>query len=63
MEKFYVDRELLISLIKDKPVLWDRTTDCYKNRIFTIDAWKDIATNINPEFESMNKKARMDFGK
>lgn len=54
--------ELLISLVENRPVLWDKTQECYKNRQSSFAAWREICLALNEGFETMSEKEKNDFG-
>ncbi|XP_072384176.1 uncharacterized protein [Diabrotica undecimpunctata] len=58
-----IDQELLITLVQNKPVLWDKTTDEYKDKRLTFEAWRDICKNINPTFEELPDTEKNTYGK
>ncbi|XP_053618010.1 uncharacterized protein LOC128679650 [Plodia interpunctella] len=58
-----IDMELLISLVENRPVLWDKTQECYKNRQSSFAAWREICLALNEGFETMSEKEKNDFGK
>ncbi|XP_063623875.1 uncharacterized protein LOC134795874 [Cydia splendana] len=58
-----IDNELLINLVEQKPVLWDKTTELYKNRFATQEAWKEIMIALDPTFERKGEKTRQAFAK
>ncbi|XP_063382022.1 uncharacterized protein LOC134668507 [Cydia fagiglandana] len=58
-----IDNELLINLVEQKPVLWDKTTGLYKNRVATQAAWNEIMIALDPTFESKGEKTRHVFAK
>jgi hypothetical protein len=62
VEESSIDNELLISLVEQNPVLWDRTLELYKNRVATQAAWKEIMVIIVPHFETKDEKARQALG-
>jgi len=37
-----VDIEMLISLVENKPVLWDKTSESYTIKQLNFTAWMDI---------------------
>jgi len=39
--------EMLISLVENKPVLWDKTSESYKNKQLNFTAWKEICKTIH----------------
>ncbi|CAF4844844.1 unnamed protein product [Pieris macdunnoughi] len=58
-----IDSEKIISLVEQKPVLWDKTLELYKNRVSTRAAWKEIMIVIDPTFEKKEEKTRQAFVK
>ncbi|XP_063535718.1 uncharacterized protein LOC134745575 [Cydia strobilella] len=58
-----IDNELLINLVKLKPVLWDKTTELYKNRVATQAGWKEIMKAFDPTYETKEEKTRQAFAK
>ena len=53
------DTELLILEIQNRPVLWNCHLEDYKNKKKKSDAWIEVCTAMNPDFESLenaNKK-------
>lgn len=61
-EESSIDNELLISLVQQKPILWDKTLEVYKNRVATQAAWKKIMVIIDPNFETKEEKTRQAIG-
>jgi hypothetical protein len=53
-----VDAELLISFIEERPVLWDKTFETYKDKNLTLEAWREICRIVHPNFESLNERKR-----
>lgn len=43
-----VDVEYLIALIQCRPVLWDKNSNDYRDRIKTKNAWREICEEIQP---------------
>ncbi|XP_045478973.1 uncharacterized protein LOC123683977 [Harmonia axyridis] len=58
-----VDACALISLVENKPVLWDKTLDDYKLTNRRLEAWREICLILNPEFEKLDEKERKKYGK
>ncbi|XP_061714803.1 uncharacterized protein LOC133523313 [Cydia pomonella] len=58
-----IDNELLIDLVEQHPVLWDKNTELYKNRVATQAAWKEIMIVFDPNFETKEEKTRQVFAK
>ena len=57
-----LDTEKLISLVQDRPVLWDKTADIYKDRNATKNGWREVCMELNPEFEEMEDTDQNSFG-
>lgn len=57
-----VDLEMLISLVQEHPVLWDKTVEDYKDRIKTRNAWIEVFKQLNEGFEEMEDNKRNEFG-
>jgi hypothetical protein len=53
-----VDLEMLISLVQEHPVLWDKTVEDYKDRIKTTNAWIEVFKHLNGGFEEMEDNKR-----
>lgn len=51
----------LIGLIEERPVLWDRTIDQYKDRLKTKEAWYDICTALDEDYENKSDAERKQF--
>lgn len=62
VEESSIDNELLISLVEQNPVLWDKTLELYKNRVATQAAWKEVMVIIDPNLETKEEKARQALG-
>lgn len=57
-----VDLEILISLVQEHPVLWDKTLEEYKDRIKTRNAWIEIFKQLHEGFEEMEDNKRNEYG-
>jgi len=57
------DVEFLITLVQERPVLWDKFLDSYKDRNATKNAWREILIQLNPEFDALDDKEKNLFGK
>ena len=58
-----IEIELLISLVEERPVLWNKNIDGYKNRNFTVAAWNDVCSVLHEGFNSLSDKEKNDFSK
>ncbi|CAH0726355.1 unnamed protein product, partial [Brenthis ino] len=63
IEDLHINVVKLISLIKQKPLLWDKSTELYKHRNSTRAAWRTIMVALIPGFENMDENTRRLFGK
>lgn len=43
-----IDIDFLISLVKARPVLWDKNTVIYHDRVKSKSAWLEICAELNP---------------
>ncbi|XP_063859983.1 uncharacterized protein LOC135100722 [Scylla paramamosain] len=55
--------EQLISLVEERPVLWDRSQEGYKSRTCTSQAWREICSLLNEDFQKLTKTAKNKFGR
>ena len=60
--EFNIDCELLITLVEERPVLWDKSSEEYKDRRLTLQAWKDVCSQLKEDFETLGDKERNDIG-
>lgn len=61
--EFTVDMDLLISLVQNRPMLWDKTIENYKNKQANFAAWKEIFVMLNEDFERLSDQEKNEFGK
>lgn len=61
MEDDNISTELFISLIEERPNLWDKSLDMYKNKVATQNSWREILINIYPGFETWKEKKRQEY--
>jgi len=57
------DIEFLITLVQERPVLWDKGLELYKDRNATKNAWREVLIELNPEFDVLDDKEKNLFGK
>ncbi|CAH1958721.1 unnamed protein product [Acanthoscelides obtectus] len=58
-----IDKEILITLVEVRPVLWDKTLDKYKDNTASIVGWREICVILVEDFEAMEQRQRQEFGK
>ncbi|CAH2017500.1 unnamed protein product [Acanthoscelides obtectus] len=52
-----------VTLVEDRPVLWDTTLDKYKDNTASIAGWREICVILMEDFEAMEQRQRQEFGK
>ncbi|XP_068082562.1 uncharacterized protein [Anabrus simplex] len=63
MEDVEIDIELLISLVEARPVLWDKSSDIYKDRDGTRKGWKEVCEGLKEDFGELSDNEKNIFGK
>ncbi|XP_034835572.1 uncharacterized protein [Maniola hyperantus] len=58
-----IQESWLISLVEERPVIWDRTIAEYKDKARTFEAWREISATLNQEFPSMTNGEKILYGK
>lgn len=58
-----VNQNMLITLIRERPVIVDKTVDEYKNKRHKFDARKDIFTRLKINFQDLNSEEKNQFHK
>lgn len=62
-ERVIIDNELLIHYVQERPVLWDKTLDVFKDRNATRDAWHEVCVQLRSDFDKLEDCKKNDFGK
>lgn len=57
-----IDVELLISLVENRPIIWDNTIENYRERNIRAAAWREVAVSLNDEFDHMDEVDRQAYG-
>nr|CAI5861147.1 unnamed protein product [Callosobruchus analis] len=47
-----MDVDLLLTLVGERPVIWDKTHEFYKHKKTTADAWQEICAVIVDRYSS-----------
>lgn len=63
MTKENISVKFLIHLVGERPALWDKTSDDYKDRALKETSWREICSFINENYMKMQPKARTEFSK
>ena len=53
-----INTELLINQVEDKPAIWDKTLDSYKDKKLKESAWKEMCVMLKENFEELEQKRR-----
>ncbi|XP_023306653.2 uncharacterized protein LOC111688380 [Lucilia cuprina] len=53
--------KFLIHLVGERPALWDKTSEEYKDRALKETSWREICTFVNENYERMQPKAKQEF--
>ncbi|XP_072947281.1 uncharacterized protein [Epargyreus clarus] len=57
-----INQELLITLVHERSVIWDKTIEDYKNKRLKYHSWKEIFIHLNPTFEDLSGEEKNSFG-
>ncbi|XP_068212720.1 uncharacterized protein [Palaemon carinicauda] len=63
MDQVEIDVERLITLVKERPVLWDKSQEEYSSMNASIIAWRDIYQELCPKFLSLSNTEKNKIGK
>ncbi len=58
-----MDIERLITLVKERPALWDKSKPDYKNRTQTRSVWTEVCEGLDQDFTSWEDLKKEDFRK
>ncbi|KOB67397.1 Dihydrouridine synthase domain containing protein [Operophtera brumata] len=58
-----IQAETLITLVQERPVLWDKTEDVYKDKNLKLAAWREVCLILKPNFDELDEKERKQYGK
>lgn len=57
-----IDNDLLITLVEQRPVLWDKTLDAFKDRDATRKAWCEVCKELRSDFSDLDDKEKNSYG-
>ncbi|KAF5286021.1 hypothetical protein FQR65_LT13018 [Abscondita terminalis] len=57
-----VDVDRMISSVQSKPVLWDKTSEKYKDKFKTQEAWKEVCEEISNDYGELDDTKKIEFG-
>ena len=58
-----IDVKRFICYVQEKPMLWDKTLEDYKDRNLTKKCWQEVCEKLNPEFENVDDRKKEEFGR
>lgn len=50
--------ETLITLVQERPVLWDKTEDVYKDKNLKLAAWRQVCLILKPNLDTGRKRKK-----
>lgn len=63
MSQTNIDLEILITLIENRPILWDKTLENYKENNLRTAAWREVCIVLREDFKELEEKERQSYGK
>jgi hypothetical protein len=54
---------LLITLVEERPAIWDKTLHCYKDKKLKESEWREICVILKENFEELQHKRIQEYGK
>lgn len=57
-----LDAEVLITLVEERPVLWNKALESFKSKMETSSAWRDVCRIMNPN-DQLPEVERNKYGK
>ena len=58
-----IEVDHLITLVEQRSVLWDKTSEAYKNKNMKETAWKEVCENLFSGFLELNPQEKRKYGK
>lgn len=62
MKEFKYDVVTLIECVRDRPCLWDKSLENYKDRIERRTAWEEIFNVLDENYEEMTPEEKRIMG-
>ena len=56
-----IEIDLLITLVQERPVLWDKSLKEYKFKNLTLKAWEEVCTILNKYFENSDERNKKEY--
>lgn len=58
-----IEVDMLITLVQERLVLWDKSLEEYKYKNLTLNAWEEICGILNKDFENLDETDKKVYGK
>lgn len=62
MKDFKYDTITLLQAVGERPCIWDKTLDNYKDRFERKTAWEEIFTLLEPRFPNLSAEDKREIG-
>lgn len=63
MDQIWIDVEQLILEVRERPILWDTSSDLYKDRLKKIKTWTDICGLLTKNFSDKSEEDQENISK
>lgn len=57
-----IDMDVLFTCVEERPVLWDKSSEHYKDRLMKADAWRSVCEMMKDDFYDLPDDERQEFG-
>lgn len=58
-----ISAEELIPLVQQRPVIWDKSCENFKDKALKTAAWREICCVFKPDFDKLEENEMKEFGK
>lgn len=56
-----VNKVQLIRLVRERPVLWNKTAEDYKSRSMTVIAWRQVCGELHQDFAALTDRQKTEY--
>lgn len=63
MREFKYDVVQLIHAVRDRPCLWDKTAEVYKDRLERRAAWEEVFSTLDENYQEMSSEQKRITGR
>lgn len=57
-----INVELLIPLIKERPIIWDKSSPLYRNKPLREKSWREVCAQLRDDYKDMSKTQKHEYG-